>query len=120
VNSKEGNSLDFCQDFVQEFGLFMRSSAGHIDQRGDNSRDTTSKRCIVQGRSGHLGLGHILESRKAPLSQFKFLFASFELIKHTYSISQVVFIALGSVLYVYIFWTDGYQSRTTLYSSHAH
>jgi hypothetical protein len=35
VNSKEGNSLDFCLDFVQEFGLFMRSSAGHFDQRGD-------------------------------------------------------------------------------------
>ncbi len=29
VNSKEGNSLDFCLDFVQEFGLFMRSSVGH-------------------------------------------------------------------------------------------
>jgi hypothetical protein len=82
----------------------MRSSAGHIDQRGSIQGTHLPNDASPKGkRSGHLGLGHIvMASRKAPISQFKILFASFESIKYIYSISQVVFLALGSVLYVYI------------------
>ncbi len=71
MNSKEGNSLDFCLDFVQEFGLFMRSSAGHFDQRGDIQGTHLPNDASPKGL-GYFGLGHIvMASSKAPLSQFK-------------------------------------------------
>ncbi len=73
MNSKEGNSLDFYLDFVQEFGLFMRSSAGHIDQRGGIQGTHLPTDASPKGkRLGYFGLGHIvMASSKAPLSHFK-------------------------------------------------
>ncbi len=59
VNSKVENPLDFCLDFVREFGFSIRPRGGTHRSRTHCPRDGKIGIAKRKKRSGNFGQGHI-------------------------------------------------------------